>query len=471
MKQDLKTEVQNIINQTNVLKTLNLEVELNDRVPVNSFKELTIYCIGENLNNHNGDKFQSIYSEITNINPSLLKLSLGIYVQFVFKNCVVDFMGKYVEFLDSVFFHFENSTINIYIEYKNSIKNLIISNKHYRNCTFKQISVFTNLENIHIDLIYTKIDNLQLHRIDLLKENLNKIKIINSEISNFNIQNINSEIDMFFSGITTPKNEENNNVQLIVKDSTFNGRFILKDSSFDAIFDLENVTFNKDVSFKNLSVLGIDLDSAFFNGSYNVDFSELKIKNKENLTRSTARKIKHILEKDSNKIEANLYHSYELKARKSELESQSLSINNFLDKIVFFFNEKTSNHGLNWALPIYWMIFIGLFYSSYFYTSNFNLLESLLFWISILSSIYIFLKFKITKIKKYFFAFLPSFLFYSVITWFNNDFGFDSIFKFLNIISFEKDINISLAESTISKAIMAYLIYQFVISLRKDTRK
>ena len=119
MKQDLKTEVQNIINQTNVLKTLNLEVELNDRVPVNSFKELTIYCIGENLNNHNGDKFQSIYSEITNINPSLLKLSLGIYVQFVFKNCVVDFMGKYVEFLDSVFFHFENSTINIYIEYKN----------------------------------------------------------------------------------------------------------------------------------------------------------------------------------------------------------------------------------------------------------------------------------------------------------------------------------------------------------------
>ena len=49
--------------------------------------------------------------------------------------------------------------------------------------------------------------------------------------------------------------------------------------------------------------------------------------------------------------------------------------------------------------------------------------------------------------------------------------GIDSIFKFLNIISFEKDINISLAESTISKAIMAYLIYQFVISLRKDTRK
>lgn len=42
MKQDLKTEIQNIINQTNVLKTLNLEVELNDRVPVNSFKELSI---------------------------------------------------------------------------------------------------------------------------------------------------------------------------------------------------------------------------------------------------------------------------------------------------------------------------------------------------------------------------------------------------------------------------------------------
>lgn len=362
MKQDLKTEVQNIINQTNVLKTLNLEVELNDRVPVNahmfpnknySFKELTIYCIGENLNNHNGDKFQTIYSEITNINPKLMNLDLGIYVQFVFKNCVVDFMGKYVEFLDSVFFHFENSTINIYIEYKNSIKNLIISHKHYRNCTFKQISVFTNLENIHIDLIHTKIDNLQLHRIDLLKQNLNKIKITNSEISNFNIQNVNSEIDMFFSDITTPKNEENNNVQLIVKDSTFNGRFILKDSSFDAIFDLENVTFNKDVSFKNLSVLGLDLDSAFFNGSYNVDFSELKVKNKENLSRSTARKIKHLLEKDSNKIEANLYHSYELKARKKELDNAP-TFDNILDKIIFFFNEKTSNHGLNWVLPIYW---------------------------------------------------------------------------------------------------------------------
>ena len=42
MKQDLKTEVQNIINQTNVLKTLPLEVELNDRVSDNSVKELTI---------------------------------------------------------------------------------------------------------------------------------------------------------------------------------------------------------------------------------------------------------------------------------------------------------------------------------------------------------------------------------------------------------------------------------------------
>lgn len=117
------------------------------------------------------------------------------------------------------------------------------------------------------------------------------------------------------------------------------------------------------------------------------------------------------------------------------------------------------------------MFFIGLYYSTYFYSGNFNFLLSILFWISIVSSTYFLIKSENKLLTNYILSLIPASLFYIIVVYTLNDFEIDSIFKFLNIINFKEDENISLSENTISKVIMGYLIYQFIVSIRKDTRK
>lgn len=466
-------KINDIINKTNLFKTLELKIDLQNLIPVNtnmfpnqdlSHKILNIYCLNTNFNND--IKFKDICDEIDKIYPLLSELENNIFVEFIFKNCTVTFSNNF--YLPKIAFsYFLESLINIYINIANSVKQLEITYSNFRNCIFKNISIFTNIDQIKIDLYNSKIEYFQLIDIQLLNKDLNKIKIINSEVSSLNIQNITSEIDIFLSNISTPENDQN--VLIYLNNSTFNGRFILKDSNFNASLNTENTTFNKEVSFKNLQILSLDLDSTFFNS--NCDFSELNIRNKESITRGTARKIKYILEKDSNKIESNLFHSYELKAKKKELDKAPNNLENILDKTIFLFNEKTSNHGLNWILPIFWMFFIGLYYSTYFYSGNFNFLLSILFWISIVSSTYFLIKSENKLLTNYILSLIPASLFYIIVVYTLNDFEIDSIFKFLNIINFKEDENISLSENTISKVIMGYLIYQFIVSIRKDTRK
>lgn len=473
MHDKLENQIKKIINKTNILKNLELETKLYNQVPINAnmfpnqdlgHNVLNIYCLNTNFND--SIEFNNLCNEIDKIYSLLSELENGIFVEFIFKNCTVSFFNNF-NLPKVAFFYFLESNINIYINISNSVKQIEITNSNFRNCIFKNISIFTSIDQIKIDLCDSKIQFFQLIDINLLNKDLNKIRIINSEISNLNIQNVTSEIDIFLSDITTPINEEY--LRICLNNSTFNGRFILKDSNLNTILDTESTTFNKEVSFKKLNILSLDFDSTFFNS--NSDLSQLNIKNKESITRGTARKIKHILEKDSNKIEANLFHSYELKARKKELDNEPNNLENILDKTIFLFNEKTSNHGLNWLLPIYWMFFIGFYYSAYFYSKNFNFLLSILFWISIISSIYYLVKAQKSLLNKYILSLVPALLFYIIIVYTCNDFGIDSIFKFLNIINFKEDQNISLAENTISKVIMGYLIYQFIISIRKDTRK
>lgn len=60
----------------------------------------------------------------------------------------------------------------------------------------------------------------------------------------------------------------------------------------------------------------------------------------------------------------------------------------------------------------------------------------------------------------------------SAVYFYYNVNGFDikPFFQFINVIDFSES-NISYEAKTISKLIMIYLIYHFVIALRKDSKK
>lgn len=490
MDETLKSQINKIIQKKSNFSKLKYEINIVIEKLANanqfpdidySLKKIDIICTQIELT-----KFSNINKEVKEIITEIEKLKNTHLVSVIFEKCDVSFLNENI----NVDWHVQFNECDIKINVQNvQIDEIHLLAQNFHNCHFKNLSLLSSeITTVHIYLHNASIDLLQISKVVISDGETNKIEIKNSQIDSILIQDaiIKSHFTIYETKINTITiknvdfeslsefNEVTFQSQFIFQEITYKGLTLFDRCIFNAKAQFEYVIFEKFTSFRGTTFnKGLNLD--YTSGDKEINFFGIKgleqDKSKEETSRETFRLIKNAFEKHGNKIEANLYHSYELMARKNELDNQSISGNNFLDKMVFFFNEKTSNHGLNWALPIYWMIFIGLFYSSYFYTSNFNLLESLLFWISILSSIYIFLKFKITKIKKYLFALFPPFLFYSLIVCFNSDFGFDSIFKFLNIISFEKDINISLTESTISKTIMAYLIYQFVVSLRKDTRK
>lgn len=486
----LKNQIDKIIQKKSNFSRLKYKIEITVKKQANanqfpnmdfSFKKIDILCIETEFTT-----FTKINDEIKEIIKEIKKLNSAYLVSFIFENCYVKFWNENINLDWHIQFNKCNINVNVQDVHIDEI-HLLAQNFH--NCHFKNLSLLSGeVKVVQIDLYNASIDLFQISKIIILDSGTNKIEIKNSQIDKIMIQDaiLKSEFTIYETKINaiTIKNvdfeslSEFNEVtfqsEFDFQEITYKGLALFDRCIFDTKAQFEYVIFEKFTSFRGTTFnKGLNLD--YTSGDKEINFSGIKglekTESKKQTSRETFRFIKNAFEKNGNKIEANLYHSYELKARKNELDNQSISEDNLLDKIVFFFNEKTSNHGLNWLLPIFWMIFIGLYYSSYFYSDSFNFFEVILFWAAITSSIYILFQEQTIKLKKYLLSLIPAFLFYSLIVCFNNNFGADTIFKFLNIISFEKDANISLMENTLSKAIMAYLIYQFVVSLRKDTRK
>jgi len=255
------------------------------------------------------------------------------------------------------FISFEESIIDIYIN--KSVDKVILTYSNFFKCHFKQISLLLEsnsrlIKYVNINLSHQRqIDRLQLQLLQVDKKYVNQIHIDNCNINSLIFIRVDPNISFMFNNINIK--DDNKKEQLSLRECTFNKRFILINSIFNTSFELNNVSFNDDTSFKNLQVEKLDLNTVFFNSDKSVEFSEFIITNNNIVNRSTHRKIKHFLKKESNKIEANRFHSYEMMARKKELSQEPLSKNNIMDKIVFFSNEQVSAHGLNWSLPLFWI--------------------------------------------------------------------------------------------------------------------
>lgn len=157
-----------------------------------------------------------------------------------------------------------------------------------------------------------------------------------------------------------------------------------------------------------------------------------------------------------------------MEARQRELKKEELSNKNLMDKFIFFFNKQVSNHGLNWLLPLYWILIIGLYFSSMVHSTIINK-DSLILTVICLFTSLIFLSImKFNDISRYIVSLLPSITLYFYVCSIQKDSDYLIFFKFLNITDFNSNKQPSIF---IGKIIMAYLIYHLLISFRKDTRK
>lgn len=215
----------------------------------------------------------------------------------------------------------------------------------------------------------------------------------------------------------------NFNSDLLLKDMTTKGKsniVTIKNSSILGTLKiknchLENAQFyNLDLSKATLEII----DTYLIGMKYN----NIKWTKNYNCNRDTFRQLKVVMENQKNFIDANIFHSLELNEHRKEL---STSGTNMEDKILFNFNWMVSKFSRSWSRPLILLI-------------------------------------------------LFSVLLYCILCFFNliSECSINDFFKFFN--PFSKTSNTDYGNIYwiwfLHKIISGFLIYHFIISLKRHTR-
>ncbi|MDX4060646.1 hypothetical protein Q6A89_08990, partial [Aliarcobacter skirrowii] len=241
--------------------------------------------------------------------------------------------------------------------------------------------------------------------------------------------------------------------------------------------EIDNLNFNENTFLDRLDFIDveiknkIDLQNSFI--PTNSSFFGLKSSKGivDVANRETARKIKDSFEKQNNIIEANKYYALEMKKREEELEKDLKSGKNFFDWLVFKIHGISSNHSQDWLLTLFWIIsftFLSVsiekIFSSSLTSSDKGVLSFLVFSIIVASNIYL------SNTKKAYYL-ISIFIYYCIYSIFTQDWLLKCFSNKLNPFSIMTGNEELTFSALIYKIIIAYLIYQFIVSIRQNTRR
>ena len=214
-------------------------------------------------------------------------------------------------------------------------------------------------------------------------------------------------------------------------DVTIRRKFLLSNTNFSNYefhnFDISDAEKNiKNVSF--ISNNGFTI----FNG---VKWGDITQSFDKSTDRDTFRQLKYVNEQQGNIIEANKFYSAEMKAYKKELKDKN-NKSLWQDRVIFWLNENVSNFSQNWLKPLGWFFLLGLIA---FCVSNF------------------------IRISRYFLG-------EEKFDWINLINACNEFFVYINPFNTSPG-NWNPGCWLIFKALSVFLIYQFIISLRRQTRR
>jgi uncharacterized protein YjbI with pentapeptide repeats len=324
----------------------------------------------------------------------------------------------------------------------------------FDNCTFNQEITF--YKSCNSSLIFINDCDFYSNNIDLSN------RIFKSNLYFKNCKNI-KKLDLYNSTIQGSASFRGSNLNEVNFEKTeFNNVAVFNDTIFQNNVDFKYTSFDDRVYFQDVTIQGeLNLSSTIFKDEVNF----LGIKNNEvgkklgvkNIAnRETARIIKHSFEKLDNIIEANKFYALEMQKREEEL---SKTKENWLDWIVFKFHKISSNHSQDWLLTLLWMLNITMLFGTFSNISPCQKDIGLFIVVSlmIIVGLYTLLK---THRKKFLFA---VFIFIYCLSSIN----LDDMARLISLTGKESLTFITL----IYKSIIAYLIYQFIISIRQNTRR
>ncbi|MCT7628075.1 hypothetical protein N5U97_05435 [Aliarcobacter butzleri] len=376
------------------------------------------------------------------------------------------------------YIHFPEDSFNKLLERINSIRIHIFKCKFYENIEFKK-------ENLNKKLEYLSFYECNMNMINIVHINIDiVIDIYDCNFKNLYVQ---------FAKLNELKINKVKSLNIIkVNDSTIDCLSI-SDSSLNYLGFFNGT--NKKTILKNVKIENTGFNTTFLD---RLDFIDVEIKNKIDLqnsfiptnssffglksskgildvsNRETARKIKDSFEKQNNIIEANKYYALEMKEREKELSHKK----DFLEWLVFKIHGLSSNHSQDWLLALFWIFIVG-FIASYY---DFNLIQnsedkyihynlSSIFKIIGLIFIILFID-RLCKIKDKFvnisYFIISSYLIYIYAT---EDYLLSLFSQTINPFSVMKTNDPINGIQLFFKIIIAYLIYQLIISIRQNTRR
>lgn len=449
----LENELDEIIQKKSNFLKLNYKINITDEKPANahqfpdqdfSLKKIDIVCRETQF-----DSFIKLNDEIKEICNDIGKLNSTYFVSFIFEKCNVKFYNENINLDWHI--RFNECNINVNVQDVN-LDEIYLLFKNFHNCKFENLSLLSDIKIVHIDLHLASINLLQLVKIEILDNGINKIEIKNSQINNIMIKETIFKRD--FTIYNTKINTiiiENVDFELLsefnevifqekfdLKEITYKGFTLFDNCIFETKAEFEYIIFEKFTSFRGTTFnKGLNLD--FTSSDKEINFFGIKglenNESKENTSQETYRIIKYNFEKIGNKIEANNYHALELDQKRRELEKNIW--NNKKDYLVFKLHSWSSEHSTNWFLALLWIFAVGFLTV---FLLHLDIAKDLFFHPG---------HFKIEYISKIFNQFLD----------------------FIYIGNMDVELKINPLIFLFNKVLLGYLYYQFLTAVRKDTRK
>ncbi|MDN5113843.1 hypothetical protein [Aliarcobacter butzleri] len=294
----------------------------------------------------------------------------------------------------------------------------------------------------------------------------------------------------FFSNFCTSGNLGNFDKELILRNCIFE-----VNNNAQTSFNLGNTNFQKFVDLRESKFhININLDDSSFED--NVFFNQCKFSYELNLedtifyekadffkinlekgvsNRETARIIKDSFEKQNNIIEANKFYALEMKEREKELEEDIKKGKNIFEWLVFKIHGLSSNHSQDWTLALFWIINLTFFYSYLNIQPNDKILVFKIIFSCIAISVIACMTIKIPEENKErrWLTTIPvtivCYVLYGYLV--ETDWSLAEFSKNLNPFSIMRGDEPITLGTLIFKIIIAYLIYQLIISIRQNTRR
>ena len=301
----------------------------------------------------------------------------------------------------------------------------------------------------------------------------NKVKILQCTISEVSFYNTTfKDLADFYRSEFTNGNLNNYVTRDIFEKTDFEGITVFSKAIFKCNINFKYTKFLSNSIFRETEFREeLDLKDAIINEKTNFFEINKKIDMKVS-NRETARIIKDSFEKQNNIIEANRFYALEMEERDDELSWKS----DFKEKVVFKFHEWSSEHSQNWILVLFWILVFSMGYSLMNYSLSCDIRENTLSSI-IISFLFIFNAFPLIienihenkELKKFFLAFV--FLIIGIYVYITNDLLLEMPAKAINPFSLMDSTYEINGLELMFKVVIAYLIYQLIISVRQNTRR